>query len=600
MAKKNIKQPLIYLGLVLVGLVAGLLLNRSGSTPNVASKTADHEHEDSEEIWTCSMHPQIRQDGPGKCPLCAMDLIPLSGSNDTMVGDDEIQMTETSMKMANIQTFRVGKSTPQKEIFLQGKVVANERNMATVTAHFNGRVEKLYADFTGQFIRKGQKLATLYSPDLVTAQKELFEALKFKDSNPAFYDAAVQKLKLWELTDGQIKDIVTKGQPQFYFNVYAPRSGTILVRRVSEGEHVAEGKVLFELADLDHLWVQFDVYEMDLPWISVGDSISFKVHSIPDQVFISVVTFVDPVINQSSRTATVRVEINNAQKQLKPQMFVEGIVRAKSKLKKEVMLVPKTAVLWTGKRSIVYVKRSQNQPTFQFREIELGAEAGDFYIALDGISEGDEVVTNGVFKVDAAAQLQGKTSMMNTPSQTNTSLPNTQTNQQVSNRDNGLEESSTAQAIEIFSDIDPTFKSQLKSIFQQYLPVKNALVETDAKAAQGKAEALMESIVSVDMSLVNGSAHEQWMKDLKALTDATQTILQTSDVEKIRIALSPLSDQLYNTLTKFGVKTGGFRQFCPMAFDFKGAFWLSDSDEVFNPYFGDEMLHCGSVEEELQ
>ncbi|TDI68772.1 MAG: efflux RND transporter periplasmic adaptor subunit [Bacteroidetes bacterium] len=411
MKKINIKQIAIGAGLLITGLLLGRVIFNNSSGP---VDHQDHTHETIAEIWTCSMHPQIRENGPGKCPLCGMDLIPVpSGSNESL-GIDQIQMTESAMKLAAVQTVIVGKSIPQKQVYLPGRIEADERNISTVTAHFNGRVEKLYADFTGQYIKKGQRLAILYSPDLVTAQKELFEALKFKSTNPSFYESAIQKLKLWELTDSQIQSIMAGGEPQYNFSIYAPRSGTILARKISQGEHVMDGQVLFEIADLNRLWVLFDAYESDLPWINVGDSISFKVQSLPGETFNSLVTFIDPVVNSQTRTASVRTEIINMDNRLKPKMFVEGIINAELTALQETIIIPKTAVLWTGKRAVVYVKQPEfDKPTFQFREIELGTDAGEYYVVNKGLFVGEEIVTNGVFKIDGAAQLQGKVSMMN-------------------------------------------------------------------------------------------------------------------------------------------------------------------------------------------
>ena len=407
----KIKQITIGIGLLVLGVLLGRVLFNSPSGP---VNHQDHAHETIAEVWTCSMHPQIRESGPGKCPLCGMDLIPVPSGNSEALGVDQIQMTEAAMSLANVQTIIVGKTVPEKQVYLPGRIEADERGIANVTAHFSGRVERLYADFTGQYIKRGQRLATLYSPDLVTAQKELFEAIKFKATNPSFYEAAVQKLKLWELTDGQIKSIEAGGEPQYNFSVYAPRPGTIISREISEGEHVMDGQVLFEIADLNRLWILFDAYESDLPWIKVGDSISFKVQSLPGRTFNSLVTFIDPVVNNQTRTASVRTELLNEDNQLKPEMFVEGIVNAGLTSIEETITIPKTAVLWTGKRAVIYVKQpGYSQPTFEFREITLGADAGEYYVVSEGLSAGEEVVANGVFKIDGAAQLQGKISMMN-------------------------------------------------------------------------------------------------------------------------------------------------------------------------------------------
>ncbi|MEO1050522.1 MAG: efflux RND transporter periplasmic adaptor subunit [Bacteroidota bacterium] len=606
--KKLMNNRWVFGSLVLIiGLLIGWMIKPSNHQTIEPSDHHDHQHIESSDnqTWTCSMHPQIREDGPGKCPLCSMDLIPVANMETEAVGMDEIQMTEAAMKIASIQTMKVSKAVPQKQVYLPGKIEADERNIATVTAHFDGRVEKLYADFTGQFIRKGQRLATIYSPDLVTAQKELFEALKFKATNPSFYEAAIQKLKLWELTDSQIQGIIEKGAPQYRFSVYAPRSGTILSRKISEGEHVKDGHVLFEIADLSRLWVLFDAYESDIAWIKVGDSISFKVQSIPNRTFESVVTFIDPVVNEQTRTASIRTEVLSLEGQLKPAMFVEGIVDAGSNTLGESLLIPKSAVLWTGKRAVVYVKQPGfERPTFQFREIALGTEAGDYYVVIDGLSEGEEVAANGVFKIDAAAQLQGKISMMN-PNGGKASAGHDHGAMEMS--EDGQADHSTYKLdipeVNIARDtfeVDRAFTKQIKSIFDAYLPLKDALIQTDAQSASKESKPLLAAIETVDMSLLTGSAHEEWMKDLAVLRASTQIMLDETDVEKIRAALSPLSDQLYQTIIKFNVQTGGYRQYCPMAFDFEGAFWLSNSDEVLNPYFGDLMLTCGNVDETLK
>ena len=592
------KQIAFGVALLSLGLFLGKVFF---SGTNQMIEHNDHGHETLSETWTCSMHPQVREDGPGKCPFCGMDLIPVSNEEVDEVSMFEVQMTESAIKMASIQTVLVEKSTPVKQVYLPGKIEADERSIAKVTSHFDGRVEKLYADFTGQFIKRGQKLATIYSPDLVTAQKELFEALKFKQSNPSFYTAAIQKLKLWELTESQINDIIKNGEPQFYFDVHAPRSGTILSRNISKGEHVMEGSVLFEIADLTKLWVLFDAYESDLTWIKTGDSISFKVQSIPGVQFKSAVTFIDPVVNKQTRTTAMRTEIQNKNNLLKPEMFVEGTIEAQLANGEESVLIPKSSILWTGKRAIVYVKKpNYAQPTFQFREIDLGAEAGDDYIVERGLSEGEEVVAHGVFKIDAAAQLQGKISMMN-PVQIH------KTAHQVSIKmddevpaDNPTTDQDNDSISNQSFEVNDEFKKQLKNIFDHYLPLKDALIETNGQLAKETAKPLLESIKQVDMTLIKGKAHMEWMADLSVLKSSVEQILSQNDVEKMRTSLSPLSDQLYQTITKFNVETGGYRQFCPMAFDFKGAYWLSNSDEVLNPYFGDKMLTCGSVEEELK
>jgi len=379
-----------------------------------------HNHEQVNEkevvIWTCSMHPQIRMDEAGNCPICGMELIPADvGVSDEETSDpNEIQMTESAIKLADIQTIKVKRGMPDKSVFLFGKVKADERNIAQLTARFGGRIEKLYVNFRGQNVKKGEKLATIYSPDLIAAQRELLEASKYKEDNPQFYNAAKGKLKLWDLTDKQIEDIENNGEPMVYFDIFSPISGTVTRRDVAIGDYVKEGMSLLEVTDLSKVWVMFDAYESDLPWINKGDKLNFTLQSLPGKTYSTKVSYIDPFVDPATRVTQVRVEVNNPNLKLKPDMFANGVLESNVAEQSNSLLIPKSAILWTGKRAIVYVKvPNRKMPSFIHREIDLGPEAGNFYVVAGGLMEGEEVAINGVFKIDASAQLAGKSSMMN-------------------------------------------------------------------------------------------------------------------------------------------------------------------------------------------
>jgi Cu(I)/Ag(I) efflux system membrane fusion protein len=413
---KNKKILVINAGCIVAGIIIGwLIFGGSGNYPSHQSQNGSTDTTaPAATIWTCSMHPQIRKDKPGKCPICTMDLIPLNTMGDESDDFGKIQISESAMKIADVQTTVVQKSSPVKEIRLPGKVKPDERKIAVITSRFSGRLEKLFVNFTGQQVQQGEKLATIYSPDLITAQKELFEAIKFKQSNPEYYKAARNKLKLWSLSENQIDNIEKNGEPQNYFDVTSPLSGTVFKRNVALGDYVSEGAMLFEIADLSSVWVMFDAYESDLPWIRTGAHVTFEVQSIPGKTFNGIVTFIDPVVDPQTRVAYIRTETSNSDNILKPEMFVRGVISTKLPYVENALIIPKSSVLWTGKKAVVYVKvKNQTKPTFEYREITLGEDAGSFYVVKNGLQEGEEVVTNGVFKIDAAAQLAGKQSMMN-------------------------------------------------------------------------------------------------------------------------------------------------------------------------------------------
>ncbi|MDN3707275.1 efflux RND transporter periplasmic adaptor subunit [Myroides ceti] len=401
-------------------LLSGLLL---GWTIFGGNSSHDHGHdlemevtEEGETVWTCSMHPQIRMDKPGKCPLCAMDLIPLksSGGGDDVIDDDAILMSEEAIALANIQTSVVGHQDAVKDVQLYGTVQVDERLQQSQTSHVNGRIENLYVTFTGESVKEGQLIAKIYSPDLLTAQQELLEAAKLQDIQPVLLDAAKEKLRLWKVSENQISEILASNSVSPYVNIYANTSGVVTSKNVNQGDYINQGSVLYTISNLSKLWVIFDAYETDLPFLKVGDQLEYTLQSVPGKVYKGRIAFINPIIDASSRTAKVRVEADNIDRNLKPEMYATGRTSAPLKGKGKEIVIPKSAVLWTGKRSIVYVKQpNTSTPAFKLREIVLGPSLGDQYVVMSGLENGEEIVTKGAFTVDASAQLEGKISMMN-------------------------------------------------------------------------------------------------------------------------------------------------------------------------------------------
>ena len=366
------------------------------------------------EVWTCAMHPQIRMDKPGKCPICAMDLIPLTQSSTAEMDPAAVHLTKEAAQLANVLTSVVSRQNPEKEVRLYGKVQADERLLQNQVSQISGRVEKLLVNFTGEPVSKGQKLALIYSPELVTAQQELLEAAKTKQAQPEIYEAAKEKLSQWKLADSQISAIESSGNVKTNIEIESTTSGIVTARRVNMGDYVSQGSVLYDVSDLSRVWVLFDAYESDLPFLKKGDKIDFTIQALPGASFSGSIMFIDPVIDPVNRVAKVRVEISNPGAKLKPEMFATGLVKANLNEFRDKLVIPRSAVLWTGKRSVVYVKEpNSEEPVFKIREIELGPQLGNSYVILDGLADGEEIVTQSAFSVDAAAQLEGKPSMMN-------------------------------------------------------------------------------------------------------------------------------------------------------------------------------------------
>lgn len=565
--KNDFKTGLIglLLGLFIYFLIDSLFVTSSEN--NTGENIVNAE----ETIWTCSMHPQIRQSEPGDCPLCGMDLIPLSNNYENEEDSFTFTMSEASSALANVQTYKVTNKDPIYKINLTGKIAADERKLKSLTADFSGRIEKLYVDFTGERILKGSRLGTIYSSELISAQKELLETYKNKEVNPLLYNAVREKLKLWNLTEEQINSIEENQKVLTEIDFYSTMDGIVMNKNVSKGDYVNKGDIIFEIADLSSVWVLIDAYENDISLLKIGDNISFIIPSLPGKSYEAKISFIDPIINELTRTASVRAQVQNSNYLLKPGMFVNAEINSKrnnSSLNNS-LLIPKSAVLWTGLRSVVYVKVEENSSSFEMREVVLGESTGEYYIVKKGLQENEEVVANGVFAVDAAAQLNGKYSMMNRPE---------------SNR----------------IVVQDEFKKQLTKVVENYFALKNSLVKSNTTNAEKESEKLLNSIKKVDMSLLEEDAHVKWMSSKNDLTELLKKNNSSFDLEEYRINFQKISGKIIDLTESFGInKDFVYVQFCPMAFDDKGAFWLSETEEILNPYFGDDMLNCGETKRKI-
>jgi len=598
-------KNIIYISVALiVGLLGGFLLFGGGSADKATNNAKDtHDHSEeiaSNQMWTCSMHPQIMQPEPGDCPICGMDLIPAESGADGL-NANEIKMTDNAMALANIQTSLVGKGQMGNNSFkLSGKIKANEESNAVQVTYFGGRIEKLYVNSTGERVGAGQRLATIYSPELVAAQQELLTASSLKESQPELYKAVRNKLKLWKLSEKQINAIETAGKVQENFPVFATVSGTVTMKMVEEGDYLKQGQPLYKIANLNTVWAEFDAYENQIASLKEGQTIKVTTNAYRNEVFDAKVSFIDPLLNSATRTVVVRAVLQNKKDLFKPGMFVEGIIEGTQTSTENTVSVPSTAVMWTGERSVVYVKTNPNEAIFEMREVLLGNANGDSYTILEGLKNGDEVVTNGTFTVDAAAQLQGKKSMMNASGGKTMTGHEGHLGMQEDNSGENTNEANHSQMKERI-EVSNKFQNQLKQVFDDYILLKDALVNDDAKGAQQAGKQINQSLKKVDMKLLSDEkAHNHWMTIQKELKTSANTIENNSDIATQRAHFKHLSAHMISSVQLFGVNENVYIQFCPMADNNKGAYWISLEKEVRNPYYGEAMLTCGEVNATLQ
>jgi len=530
------------------------------------------------------------------------DLIPLEDDQNAGIDPNAISMSPAAMQLANVSTAIVGKTDPVKQVVLNGKVQADERLVYSQSSHIPGRIEKLMVNFTGEFVNKGQTIAYVYSPELVTAQEELFEAQKIADSQPQLFAAAREKLKNWKLSDNQIEGILNSGKTQEEFPVQADVAGYVTTKMINPGDYVRRGETLYEIADLSKVWVLFDVYESDLTWIKKGDRVEFSISSLPGENFMGKISYLDPVIDPKTRVAKARVEHRNTNGKLKPEMFASGRVEAELTGKSNSLVVPKTSVMWTGKRSVVYVKSNSDQGVnFIMREVTLGPALGDSYVVESGLEKGEEIAVNGTFSIDAAAQLAGKPSMMNPEGgQVLTGHDHGAMDMDGSDSPEGHEEKPEA----VLSNplpVDKQAKEALHLLYESYLQWKDALTKDDFDEAQKMATNLKSVLDNINMGLFKGDAHNAWMEYQGSLSNSLEHVRHFSDIEQLRKTFQAVSATMIAMTNTFKPLANPiYVQHCPMADNNKGADWLSTEKEIRNPYFGNSMLTCGEVTEEIK
>lgn len=609
---KTIDKKTIIIAAVtlVVGLLAGWLIF-SGNNNNSPDNYEQLETEiDEQTVWTCSMHPQIRQNEPGDCPICGMDLILLEDNQNTEPDPMAISMSPTAMKLAGVSTAIVREMDPVKQVRLNGKVEADERLIYSQSSHIPGRIEKLMLNFTGEFVSKGQTIAYMYSPELVTAQEELFEAKKISETQPQLFAAAKEKLKNWKLSDKQIEGILNAGKIQEEFPVQADVSGYVTAKMINRGDYVRGGETIFEIADLDKVWVLFDVYESDMAWVEKGDKVEFSIASLPGEIFESIISYIDPVINPKTRVAKTRIEYNNASGKLKPAMFASGVVEADLAGKSNSLVVPKTAVMWTGKRSVVYIKTKSDQGVnFVMREVRLGPALGDSYVIENGLTEGEEIAVNGTFSIDAAAQLAGKPSMMSPEGgqvitgHNHGSQPDRQESMDMGGSESQEGQEIKPQVAEVSKSlsVDHHAEEALQPLYASYLKWKDALTNDDFIESQKMATKMKSALDKIDMSLFKDDAHNAWMDYQNRLSSSLEHVKHFSDIDQLRKAFQAVSVTMIEMTDTFTpLDETIYVLHCPMANNNKGADWLSIEKEIRNPYFGSSMLTCGEVTREIK
>jgi Cu(I)/Ag(I) efflux system membrane fusion protein len=394
---------------IVLAMIVGYWLGGS-RTPTAHPETAPDASAQPTE-YTCSMHPQIRQPNPGLCPLCAMDLIPVGNDGGVDPGPRSIALSASARELARIETTRVRLGEAIADLTLAGVLAYDATLSRDVVLLSEGQVRTLHANVPGMRVKAGDPLAEVYSPDVFAASSELAVA---GSSSPQIAESARRKLRLLGVDEEQIKHMEKDGKASETYVVRSPVDGVVVAISGHQGHWLMKGDDLVELSDPSVVWAQFDVYEKDVGKIRMGQAITIYVEAYPGESFGGEIVFIPSELDMMTRSMKVRADIPNPDGRLKPGMFARAQVQ--TRLADDVVLIPASAVLSTGKRAVTYVQSPDDESVFEGRVISLGSRMGDQYVVIDGVEVDERVVTRGAMRIDSSLQILAKPSMMSLPS----------------------------------------------------------------------------------------------------------------------------------------------------------------------------------------
>jgi Cu(I)/Ag(I) efflux system membrane fusion protein len=639
----------VALVLIAAALVIGYRVGKPPAAPASPAHADAHDHGEAEpsapQMYTCSMHPSVRLPDPNaKCPICFMELIPVvdEGGEGSEL---RVTMSQAAAEMSRVETAPVGKFFPTAKVRLYGKVTYDETSVARLTAYFPGRIERLFVNYIGVSVAKGDHMAEIYSPEVLAAFEELRQSVEASRSaggtselvRSATRDTATasrDKLRLFGLTAEQIRAVEDGSFDSDRLAIFAPIGGVVTHLAVREGDYVQTGAPIATVADLSRLWIDMQAYESQLPLLRWGQRVSFTVEARPGETFEGRIAFIEPMVDERTRTAAVRVAVENPERRLKPGMFASAVVRTRvaedgavvndelagrwvspmhptvvkdgpgqcdicgmdlvpaeslgvvgdPSTAQEPLVIPRSAVLFTGTRSVVYVEvPDAEKPTYEGRVVVLGPRAGDFYIVREGLARGERVVVNGAFRIDSAMQIAAKPSMM-TPGGGGGGDPHA---------GHGDMAGAPMPAMPDRVVVPESFIFALKPVYSAYLDAQEALAADDLGGFTEAAGDLRTALGFVGEAGLVGEPLGAWRRAAAELRVAGAI----ADIEVARARFEGMSEGVIALQRRFGHRGTESWQLahCPMAFDNKGADWLQRGSHINNPYFGASMLRCGEI-----
>lgn len=397
----------VVLAIALVAVVLGRDNNAGPAEHKAAQKNVLY--------WVDPMHPAYKSDKPGTAPDCGMELVPVyegdagpaGGAQTDVQGYSNVKLTTSRQQLIGVQTGIAETRSIGRTVRTAGRVAVDETRLHTITTKFDGYIEKLHVDYTGKEVRRGQPLFSVYSPELLATQQEYLLALRAAKQSPLLLESSRRRLQLWDISAADIRRLEETGQPRKSLTIASPASGFVLSKTAIEGARITAGAPLFEIAGLDRVWVVADVYETELAFVRVGAGAEVTLSYLPGRTFTGRITFITPTIDPMTRTAKVRIEVDNRDASLKPDMYAEVVIQEPART---VTVVPESSVLATGTRSVLFVVKDDG--TFEPREVQTGTKSDRFIEIRSGVKPGEKVATQANFLIDSESRLKAALAQM--------------------------------------------------------------------------------------------------------------------------------------------------------------------------------------------
>ncbi|MBE2203948.1 MAG: efflux RND transporter periplasmic adaptor subunit [Chthoniobacterales bacterium] len=554
--------------LVVVGWLFAPRILQSDSKPEASSATKS---DGKTQYWISGMHPWIIMPEPGQCPICGMDLVPL----DPAKFAGEIAINPIVVQNMGVRVADVVEGPLIKTTRTVGIVAYDEENVRDVNTKVSGWIEKIHVDSLGAPVREGEPLFSVYSPQLYSAQEDYLVARRGGDRT--LLEAARKRLEYLDVTNAQIEALAKNGATKT-LQILSPFNGVVTEKHANEGMKVDPGMRVYRIADLSRVWVIATVYEYQLPFIEEGQEAEMSLPYIPGQTFRGRVSYIYPYLDTKTREAQVRLEFDNPQRLLKPGMFAN--VELEGRLAATATLVPRSAVIDTGRRQVAFV--SLDEGKFEPRTVETGVSSGDGMIQiLSGLTPGEKVVTSGQFLLDSEANMREALAKM---------LKGESAAEQ-----SAQIETSTSQTIALSKPA----AGALRKALDAYLTIQDRLAQDSLEGVAAAAASFSQDINALSSTQIPDNPHfwHERNEELKLIETEANRVQQAGDLAEARLAFGRLSVPFRDLVLATGAPSEPNKPLlalrCPMFLkDQGGAVWLQTGEDVRNPYMGQRMLEC--------